>query len=141
MGAGWPSCRQLKAPTAPPDTQRVIPATITVSPAVAVGVAIAVPVVTGIVVGAIMNPRGPWRDTFEVAAAGTGVVALVIVVAIIAALIAEPSSCSNGHCNDSDNAAGVQTMFAVVLVPLLYPFVLVGAAVGKLLGRGIRRLV
>ncbi len=114
---------------------------IRVSASTAIGVLIAVPVLIGVATGVIMRPREGWRDTLEVAAAGSGVVVLVVLVAIVAALISQPSSCSHGHCNDSDNAAGVQAVFALVFVPVLYPFVLLGAAIGKLLWRGVRRLV
>jgi hypothetical protein len=127
--------------TAAPDTRHVSLAVTQVSATVAIGVLVGVPVVIGVATGAIMRPRDAWRDTFEVAAAGSGIVAGLLLVAIIVALIAEPSNCNHGQCNSSDNAAGVQALFAVIFVPVLYPSVLVGAATGKLLGRAIGRLV
>jgi NADH:ubiquinone oxidoreductase subunit 6 (subunit J) len=111
-----------------------------ISVTLAILVIAATPVLTGIVVGAVMHPNKPWRDTFEVAAAGSGVLVGVMAVLIIGALIAHPTTCSYAHCHDNDNEAGVQVVFAALLAPLLYPFVLVGAAIGKLLRRGIKRV-
>lgn len=100
-----------------------------------------VPVVIGIGAGMIINPWGPWKDTFEVAAAGSGIVVALLVVGIVVVLITHPTECTHGHCNDTDNAAGVQVVFLAVLTPPIYALVLPGAAIGRLLGRGIRRRI
>jgi hypothetical protein len=109
-----------------------------VSVAATVGVLVAAPVVVGIVVGIVMRPHKPWRDVLEVAAAGSGVLIAVFFVLIIVVLLIEPTTCEHGQCHDNDNQAGAQAVFGALLALILYPFVLVGALVGKLLGRAVR---
>jgi hypothetical protein len=99
-----------------------------------------VPIAVGVVTGLIMNPHGPWKHSLEVAAVGSGVVAALVLVAIVVGLLADPSECTHAGCNDSDNAAGAQVALVISLLVPIYVLVLPGAAVGKLLGRGVRRL-
>jgi len=94
--------------------------------------AVLVPVAVGIVTGAIMRPYGPWKDTLEVAAAGSGVVAVALLVAVVVGLFADQSS------DTADQAAAVQAIFIVPLLLPIFGLVLVGAAIGKLLGRSLR---
>jgi len=100
--------------------------------------AVLVPIAVGIAAGVIMKPRQPWKDTFEVAAAGSGVVAVLLLLVIVVGLLAEPSMCNHTGCNDSDNAAAVQAILVVPLLVPIYGLVLIGAAIGKLLGRSVR---
>ena len=72
---------------------------------------------------------------------GSGVVAGLILVAIVVALIAHPTECTRTECHETDTAAGAQVAFLGVLLVPIYALVLPGAAIGKLLGRGLRRLV
>jgi len=101
--------------------------------------AVLVPVVVGIVVGAVMKPLEPWKNTLEVAAVGAGVIgALLAAVVLIGWIIFQPTECSNGTCHDTDTNAAVGVVFVGVLMPPIYVLVLPGAAIGKLLGRGFR---
>jgi hypothetical protein len=87
--------------------------------ALLIAAAVLVPLAVGVLAGAVMDPHGPWKGTFEVAAAASGVVAGLALVAIFVGLVvAEPSECAHGVCNGSDNAAAVQ---AIAIVPLLVP--------------------
>jgi ACR3 family arsenite efflux pump ArsB len=94
--------------------------------------AVLVPIAVGIVTGAIMRPHDPWKDALDVAAAGSGVVAAALLVAVVVGLFADQSS------DTADQAAGVQAIFIVPLLLPIFGLVLVGAAIGKLLGRSLR---
>jgi cytochrome b561 len=96
-------------------------------------VAVLLLAVAGIVAGVIMRPHEPWKGVFESAAAATGVVVALLVVAVLVALVAHPS---NKH---GDQEAGVQVVFVALLAIPMYVPALAGAVVGKLLGRQLRR--
>jgi hypothetical protein len=85
------------------------------------------------VAGIVINPRGPWSEVFESAAAGTCAIAALLVLTAIGVLIAHPA---NEH---GDQEAGVQVVFIGLLAIPLYVPCLLGAVAGKLLGRVARR--
>ena len=96
--------------------------------------AVLVPISAGVVVGIIMKPHGPWDGVFESAAYATGAVVAPLVLAAIGLMVAHPSH------EHGDQEAAVQVVFiGVVAIPLYVP-ALVGATIGKLLGRQLRRV-
>jgi hypothetical protein len=99
---------------------------------VLLGVAL-VAAVVGVGAGVIMKPHEPWKAVFESAAAATGVVAAILVLAVLLALVAHPS---NEH---GDQEAGVQVVFVALFAIPLYAPALAGAVVGKFVGRRFRR--
>lgn len=101
---------------------------------------ILVPVVIGAITGGVMNPRG-WKQTLNVAAVGSGIVAGLVVVAIIAAMIAHPTECTGAKCHETDTSAAVQIVFVAPLLLPIYALVLPGTAFGKLVGRVVRQLL
>ena len=95
--------------------------------------AVLIPVVAGVAAGVVMKPHMPWTTVFESAAYATGAVVAPVVLAAIVAMVAHPS---NEH---GDQEAAVQVVFiGVVAIPLYVP-ALVGAVIGKLLGRQFRQ--
>jgi hypothetical protein len=99
---------------------------------VALAAGVLTPAITGAVAGVIMKPHEPWKGVFEPAAAATGIVVALLVLAALVALVMHPS---NEH---GDQAAGVQLVFVALLAIPLYAPALAGAVVGKLLGRQFR---
>jgi MFS family permease len=98
-----------------------------------VSAAVLIPIAAGLVAGVIVKPHGPWIEVFLTAAYATGAVVGPLAVSAIALMLAHPS---NEH---GDQAAAVQLVFIGVLaIPLFIP-ALAGAAIGKLLGRRLRR--
>lgn len=69
---------------------------------------------------------------YEPAAAAAGVVMALLVLATIAAMVAQGSS------EHADQEAAVQLIFVALLAIPLYASALAGAAIGKLLGRRLR---
>ena len=64
--------------------------------------ALLTPRAAGAVAGAVMEPDGPWKGVFESAAAATGVVIALVILATVALMVA---SYSNEH---ADQEAAVQ---------------------------------
>jgi hypothetical protein len=102
--------------------------------------AVLVPILIGVLTGATMKPQGAWKDTLNVAAAGMGAVAGLLALAIVSVMVAQPTECTSAGCHETDTTAAIQLVFLVPLLIPIYALVLPGAAIGKLLGRGIRRL-
>jgi predicted Na+-dependent transporter len=96
--------------------------------------AVLITIAAGLVAGVLVKPHGPWATVFEPAAYATGAVVAPLIGAAIGLMIAHPS---NEH---GDQEAAVQVVFVGVLAIPLYAPALVGAAIGKLLGRRIRAL-
>ncbi len=97
-----------------------------------IGLASLTPVAAGLVAGAVMEPRGPWKGVFESAAAATGVVMALVILATVALMVAHYA---NEH---ADQEAAVQLIFVALLVIPLYVPALAGAALGKLLGQHLK---
>ena len=90
------------------------------------------PVAAGAAAGAVIAPDGPWKGVFESAAAATGVMIALLILATVALMVSHYSS---AH---ADQEAAVQLIFVALLaIPLDVP-ALAGAVVGKLLGRQLK---
>jgi hypothetical protein len=111
------------------------------SKALLITAAVLLPVLVGVITGAIVNPRKPWKDTLLVAAFGAGGIGGLLVVAIFVGMIIHPTECTHANCHDTDTGAAVGVVFVGVLLAPIYALVLPGAALGKLLGRGFLRLI
>lgn len=109
------------------------------SVALIIAAIVLVPVVVGAITGAVMNPGG-WKQTLNAAAVGSGIVAGLVVVAIVAAMIAHPTECTGSNCHETDTSAAVQIVFVAPLLVPIYALVLPGTALGKLVGQGLRKL-
>jgi len=99
--------------------------------------AVLIPLVIGVITGAIMHPQGPWKETLNVAAVGAAIVVGLLLVVIVAAMVTHPTECTRAGCQDTDTQAAIQIVFLAPALAPIYAFVLLGAAVGRLLGRGI----
>jgi len=86
-----------------------------------------------------MDPQGPWKETFNVAAVGSGLVLGVLLIAIIVVMVIHPTECSGAGCHETDTQAAVQVVFLAPLLAPIYVLVLPGAAIGRLLGRLVAR--
>ena len=86
-------------------------------------------VALGAIAGMTMKPHGPWKGVFEAAAAATGV---VLALALLAPLVER--IVGSGKHGDQD----APLILLVVLIFPAYVLALAGAVAGKSLGRVVR---